>query len=71
MFVVILIPLAIGIMNYEFFEQVKEEVTQGAVWQYVGKQAPDPKAKSLPLRNTLNGKPVGDPFIVWKLKLEK
>ncbi len=71
MVAVILIPLVIGLMNYEFFHQVNKEIDQGAVWYYVGPQDLDPRAKSLPLQNVRDGEPVGKPFILWKLRLEK
>ena len=71
MVAVILIPLVIGLMNHEFFYQVNKEIDQGAVWYHVGPQDLDPKAKSLPLQNMQDGEPVGRPFILWKLKLEK
>ena len=68
---IILIPLAIGIINYEFFDQAGKELDKGARWHYVGKQPLDSKARSLPLQIVVGGEPVGDPFIVWKLKMEK
>lgn len=71
MVAVILIPLVIGLVNYEFFYQVNKEIDQGAVWHYVGPQDLDPRAKSLPLQNVQDGEPVGKPFILWKLRLER
>ena len=71
MIAIVLIPLALGIINYEFFDQAGKELNKGARWHYVGSQPLSPKTKSLPLQITINGQPVGEPFIVWKLKLEK
>ena len=54
--------------NAEFFDQAAKEREQGYTWHYTGKQALDPKAKALPLQCMHEGKPCGEPFILWKLK---
>ena len=71
MIAIVLIPLTICIINFSFLTQAGKEIDKGAKWYYVGKQPLDSKAKSLPLQITVNGEPSGEPFIVWKLKLEK
>ena len=68
MFILLILPLAFGLVNQEFLQHAGEEIERGASWHYVGKQRVDPKAKSLPLQMMFNGKPVGDPYIIWKLK---
>jgi predicted outer membrane lipoprotein len=68
MILLVLLPLAFGIINYDFLEQVDEELNRGAKWHYVGPQPPDPKAKSIPIQTIIGGTPQGEPFIVWKLK---
>ena len=65
------LPMVFGIINQDFFDQVGKEIKQGARWHHVGPQPVNPKAKSIPIQATVNGNPVGEPFIVWKLKLEK
>ena len=57
-----------GVDNADFFKQAAKERKQGYTWNYTGKQALDPRAKAIPLQCIHNGKPCGDPFIIWKLK---
>ena len=68
MILLALLPLAFGIINHEFLIQAGKELDRGAKWHYVGQQPVDPKAKSIPIQMAINGKPQGEPFIVWKLK---
>ena len=49
--------------NKEFFDQAVKEMKEGAEWHYVGPQALDPTAKSIPAQ--VEGE---EPYIVWKLK---
>ena len=67
MVALILIPIAFGLINYEFFEQAGKEIDRGARWHYVGPQPLDPAAKSIPLRETADS----EPFIIWKLKVDQ
>ena len=76
MFVVFLILLSVGFVsgNKEFFDQVAIDRTKGAEWHYVGSQALDPTAKSIPLQcvetdDNGNTTPCGDPYIIYKLKM--
>ena len=69
MIVLAVVPfLFFAIGNADFFEQAAKERKQGYTWNYTGKQALDPRAKARPLQCIHNGKPCGDPFIIWKLK---
>ena len=54
--------------NAEFFDQAAKEREQGYTWHYTGKQPLDPRSKALPLQCMHEGKPCGEPFILWKLK---
>ena len=67
MVALVLITLAFGLINYEFFNQANKEIEPGARWHYVGPQSLDPRAKSIPMQETPDGKS----FIVWKLKVDK
>tara|TARA_R110001599_G_scaffold53392_2_gene149190 strand:+ start:1721 stop:1924 length:204 start_codon:yes stop_codon:yes gene_type:complete len=67
MVALVLIPIAFGLMNYEFFEQVGKEIKQSARWHYVGPQPLDPQARSIPMQQYSGGKL----FIIWKLKVNK
>ena len=67
MVALILIPIAFGLINYEFFEPAGKEIEQGARWHYVGPQPLDPDAKSIPMRETADS----EPFIIWKLKVDQ
>ena len=64
----LMIGTTFGIQNKEFFDKVAEERAQGAEWHYVGPQALDPTALSIPLQCMDGDKPCGDPYIIWKLK---
>ena len=55
--------------NEEFFNQVKEQIKQGAEWHYVGKSPLDSNSKSIPAQICMNG--CDEPYIMWKLKLPK
>ena len=68
MIALLILPLAFGVINHEFFYTAGKEVEQGAKWHYVGKRPVDPKARSIPMQVTVGGKNVGEPFIIWKLK---
>ena len=52
MVALILIPIAFGLINYEFFEQAGKEIDRGARWHYVGPQPLDPDANSIPMLET-------------------
>jgi len=67
MVALILIPIAFGLMNYEFFEQANKDIDRGARWHYVGTQPLDSQAKSIPMRETADS----EPFIIWKLKVDQ
>lgn len=77
MFAFLLIfPILFSIDNKEFIDQVEKERALGAEWHYVGKQALDPTAKSIPLQcmeAVEHGEdiPCGEPYIVYKLKMPK
>ena len=50
--------------NKEFFHTAADQMQDGASWEYVGPQDPDPSSKSLTLQGTENG----EPYILFKLK---
>ena len=52
--------------NEEFFDTAIEQMKDGAEWHYVGPQALDPTAKSIPGQVDDH-----EPYIIWKLKKEK
>jgi len=64
----VVIPLLFLTGNADFFDQAAKEREQGYTWHYTGKQALDPRSKALPLQCVHEGKPCGEPFILWKLK---
>tara|TARA_Y100001963_G_scaffold150048_1_gene230502 strand:- start:89 stop:298 length:210 start_codon:yes stop_codon:yes gene_type:complete len=68
MVALVLIPLAFGLVHYEFVDQVNKDIERGARWHYVGPQPLDSQAKSIPMQEMVDGKPEGEPFIIWKLK---
>ena len=68
MILLAIVPIACGLLFQDFFNKVDSEINQGAKWHYVGKQSIDPNAKSIPLQLIVNGQPVGDLFILWKLE---
>lgn len=74
MFAVFLILISMGFVtdNKEFFDQVAIDRAKGAKWHYVGPQALDSTAKSIPLQcietNDGNTTTCGDPYIIYKLK---
>ena len=70
----ILIPILFMTGNKDFFDQVAIDKAKGAEWDYVGKSALDPTAKSLPLQCWTNevdkeSVPCGEPYIYYKLKM--
>ena len=71
LFLTLVIPLLTGAFishNAEFFDTANKEIEAGHAWHYVGKQPLDPtaKAKALPLYTIK-----GEPYILFKLKMEK
>ena len=69
----LLFPLVTGVFygdNKEFFDQAAKERAMGAEWHYVGKQALNPTAKSIPAQicDPDTGE-CGEPYIIWKLKM--
>jgi len=66
----ILFPILFMADNAEFFDQVAKDRAKGATWHYVGPQALDPTAKSIPVQcvDPETNEPCGEPYIVWKLK---
>jgi hypothetical protein len=71
----VIISVAFGVDNKEFFDKVVIDRAKGAEWHYVGKSPLDPTAKSLPLQCWTNEEggvsvPCGEPYIYWKLKKE-
>ena len=50
--------------NKEFFHTAADQMQDGASWEYVGPQDPDPSSKSL----TLQGTEGSEPYILFKLK---
>ena len=68
MVALVLIPLAFGLVHYEFFDQAGKENERRARWHYVGPQPLDSQAKSIPMQEMVDGKREGEPFIIWKLK---
>ena len=54
--------------NAEFFDTATKQMKQGAEWHYVGPQALDPTAKSIPGQICDDDGTCGEPYIIWKLK---
>ena len=55
--------------NQKFLEEAREQMKQGAEWEYVGHQSLDPRAKSISMQCVDSaGSPCGEKFILWKLK---
>lgn len=61
--ILIIMTTLFAVDNKEFFDQAVKEMKEGAEWHYVGPQALDPTAKSIPAQ--VEGE---EPYIVWKLK---
>ncbi len=71
MIAIVLLPILFVFMtsNAEFFDTVEKEKEQGYEWHYVGPTTRDPNAKSLSIQPLdQDGKPLGEPYILWKLK---
>ena len=68
----LIFPIIFFSSNQEFFDQVEKDRAKGAEWHYVGPQALDPTAKSIPLQVCdPEGEKCGEPYIIYKLKMPK